>query len=533
MLKVLLVDDEWIARQYLHHLIHWEQHGFRVCGEAGSGLEAVQLIEREAPHIVIADISMAGMDGVELSRYMSKNPSDRMKLIMLSSYDNYEYVRETMKNGAVDYLLKHRLDSAGLLELLEKVKREILEKEERPSNLNYIEKHWPALNQEVARTYFKELLLGMEGNFPRIEEYFRHLSPIGIRNLVVTAIHTVEKHDRTEEQTALDSNKRMRSILDMIQQGLSQTDNGIAAELDYGKFAVLAAFPEGRSENDIHQRLHTCLQRISSSLEMYLNLRVSFASGSICHKFSQIPLSYSSALRELANEVPAMDGHTENKDVFTLTVRQEKDLVTAIEQSDRIGLDALLDDILESFRSRRAPSSSAAYLVNELIQLADKVWRKSGNKDEDYYAGDFPGRQELKAPDQLERTARWIKQLFRQLTERLNADANNSRYTSYVQYTIQYVDSHYSENISLDMAAEHAGITASYLGRLFKQEAGMYFTEYLNRVRIDHAKRLIGSGKYKVNQINERVGFASYNYFFKVFKDLVGMTPHQYAKSKE
>ncbi|MCS7463864.1 response regulator [Paenibacillus doosanensis] len=279
MFKVLLVDDELIARQYMRHLIDWEGQGMIICGEAGNGLEAIELMEREQPHIVIADINMAGMDGVELSRYMSANQAGRIRLIILSSYDNYEYVRETMKNGAVDYLLKHRLDAAGLLDILSKVKQEITDSEEKPQHLNYIEKNWSALNQDVARNYFKELLLGLEEQFPKIEDYFRHLSPIGARNLVVTVIQTSEQHGPAQGQTVSERNKRMRSILDMVQQGIAQTDNGIAVELEYGKFAVMTAFPQGRSENDIHQRLHACLQRIASSLEMYLNLQVSFASG--------------------------------------------------------------------------------------------------------------------------------------------------------------------------------------------------------------------------------------------------------------
>ncbi|MDF2959423.1 MAG: response regulator [Paenibacillus sp.] len=533
MLKVLLVDDEVIARQYLYHLIEWEQHGYLICGEASNGVEAIEMIKQYSPHIVIADISMVAMDGVELSDYVREHYSDQIKMIMLSSYDNYEYVRETLKNGAVDYLLKHRTDSVGLLGTLSKAKNEILLTESRPKRFNYIEKNWSRLHQEVARTYIKDLLMGLEGNLPMIEEYFRHLSPIEIRNLVVTVIQSHDNPTKLRNLSIVEKNKRMRSILDMIQQCINTENNGIAAELDYGRFVVLIAFPEGKSEHVIYQRLHSCLQRISSTLEMVLNLPVSIGSGCLCHKLSQISSSYVSALKALEHKLPVAGMYAQEEQPFALTLRQEKDLVATIEQGDEFKLDIVLDGIFNTFRNKLHGSSSVSSLMNELIQLADKIWRKSGNKELDYYDGDFPARHEIIDYEKLDGLCEWTKRLYMQLIRKLSAEQQKRNYSAYVYSAMKYVNDHYAENISLEMAAERTGITSSYLGRLFKQEAGIYFTDYLNQIRIENAKHLIRSGHYKVKQISERVGFTNYNYFFKVFKDLVGITPHKYAKSKE
>jgi len=94
-----------------------------------------------------------------------------------------------------------------------------------------------------------------------------------------------------------------------------------------------------------------------------------------------------------------------------------------------------------------------------------------------------------------------------------------------------YIKLHYKDNISLELVADHIGISSSYLSRLFKEEMNCGFTEYLNRVRIKTAQLYIESGEYQIKEIYEKVGFSSYNYFFKVFKDTTGATPHRYGKT--
>lgn len=119
MFQVLLVDDEPLVRHNLWTLLDWNEHGFQLCGQAHNGFMALAMMEQSPPHIAIIDVNMPGMNGVELNRAI-KERFPAIKTIMLSSFDDYDYVRESLKNGSIDYVLKHRLDGATLTAMLNK-----------------------------------------------------------------------------------------------------------------------------------------------------------------------------------------------------------------------------------------------------------------------------------------------------------------------------------------------------------------------------------------------------------------------------
>lgn len=115
--KILIVDDEYLLRQGIKHLLDWEKEGFQIVGEASNGKEALDLIEKLQPHIVISDIVMPIMDGVDLTKII-KSRFPKIQVLILSSYSDFEYVKDTFKHGVNDYILKPTLDPQELLSLL-------------------------------------------------------------------------------------------------------------------------------------------------------------------------------------------------------------------------------------------------------------------------------------------------------------------------------------------------------------------------------------------------------------------------------
>ena len=122
--RVLVIDDEFITRQGIKHMLLWEQEGFQIVGEASNGQEGLEMIEKYQPEIVLADIVMPVLNGIDFSLILQEKYPDS-KLIILSSYDNFEYVRTTLLNGAVDYVLKPTLNPEILLRALKKAARGI------------------------------------------------------------------------------------------------------------------------------------------------------------------------------------------------------------------------------------------------------------------------------------------------------------------------------------------------------------------------------------------------------------------------
>lgn len=122
--RVLILDDEFIMRQGMKHMMDWEKEGFQIVGEASDGRQGLELVEKVSPHIVLADIVMPVMDGIEFSEILGKKHPE-IQLIILSSYDKFEYVKTTLLNGASDYILKPTLNPENLLKTLRKAAERI------------------------------------------------------------------------------------------------------------------------------------------------------------------------------------------------------------------------------------------------------------------------------------------------------------------------------------------------------------------------------------------------------------------------
>ncbi|WP_309120642.1 response regulator [Paenibacillus sp.] len=538
MIRTILVDDEMLARNYIRGLVDWERHGFDIVGEASNGFEALTLIEEVSPQLVLADIHMAGMDGVALCKRLSELGGD-VRTIVLSSYDNYDYVRETLRHGAVDYLLKHRVDGPGLTALLTKVKDEIERSNRLRREETYLEKHWKLMNLELSRKYAKDLALGTEEELGRAIQYFANLSPIGARNLMLGVMQLANYALFTEQLATQEKMKLSRSVADLCHQQFDEL-NGIVSDLEQGKFLFLFSFEREKSEYAMRQRLHACTQRIERSLLSLMNVKAVFGAFQPMRDVEGVRAVYERADASLAEKqqlrwIDVGASAVGRQPAFTLGLGEERELQLALERGDEAKTRSLLRGIFEAIRSRGATVQSIQLTVGELVSLAEKVWRKSGGKEATFYEGAYLTRSDLSRADRLDDIRNWTLSLFDALLGKLPRDLSDEGDSAYVKAAKSFVRRHYRDNVSLEHAAEHAGITASYLSRLFKQQAGVNFTEYLNQVRIEQAKQLIrdGQGTVKMKQIYKDVGFSSYNYFFKVFKDIVGMTPNSYANGAE
>jgi two-component system response regulator YesN len=161
MFQVLLVDDEALARHDVKSMLDWEKHGFTICGEAYNGAMALTMMEEMTPHIAIVDVSMPIMNGVELSQKI-KERFPKVKMIMLSSFDDYDYVRTCLMNGAIDYLLKHRLQASALLTLLDKAVQELQSEEARNAQSKMIEHLSPVILREHVANLARDVVEASE-----------------------------------------------------------------------------------------------------------------------------------------------------------------------------------------------------------------------------------------------------------------------------------------------------------------------------------------------------------------------------------
>lgn len=549
MFKVLLIDDEPLIGNVIRTLFDWKRHGFEFVGEAYSGTEALGMIEESQPHIAIIDVNMPEMNGVELQGILRER-YPAVKTIMLSSYDDYDYVRECLRNGAVDYLLKHRLDEAVLLNVLHKAVKDLQEENREQEGRLASKKMAETMKPVFIRSRVAELVReneesegtsdaasGMEGWYP------------GAVRFAAAALQIIPFLLLTETFSDIQTNRLVQQAVDVMQQSLGDIHERTAAYVENGRLIVVFAFKE-LSEHAGTSEAHRWMGKIQHALELMLNLKSVYALGHPCASLTQLGTSYRSAEKaldttplvenstrfdNLNHSKPAVKERSSEQHLpqrVALTIEEQKQLLLALESLDQERMQQLIASVCGSVHLQPLHSPAVQMIVSELLHTGDKALKKSiSTPAAEAAVAELPARRDLGRIGSMDELEQWLKSYFTALLNLLKHQRAAGSYSRHVSQAIHFILERYQGYITLEMVAGAIGLNPSYLSRLFKEETQCNFSEYVNRIRIDAAQKLLESDQYSVKQISSQVGFTTYNYFFKVFKELTGMTPHAYVGS--
>ncbi|MFH5183462.1 response regulator [Paenibacillus sp. TAB 01] len=539
MLKVLIVDDHAISRTDLKSMLHWETYGFYISGEAHNGIHAMQLIEKDIPDIVITDINMPGMNGLGLIEQLERE-YPQVRVIVLSAYDDFDYVRHSMKRGAMDYVLKHRLTAPVLLDLLKSAERSILAVKSERDKQNEIDQEL-TLHKGILRQEFMKSLL--DRSLPDREQLLSQMKSLDIRlgteNLVVTAAEIDDFRFIEERFSPKEVDVLIQTFLDISNEILNDWEGSVTIHTGSGKFAMILSLGPAHSRMYAYNQVNTFLNRIRSEIKKYLNITASFGVSNGCGDIMQLHHAYAEAVSMLRDKfhkgkngifIESAGGKLE-EGFFCLDIKEEKAIYAALKNQDYEVVQRLIEDVFNKISSLRLSSKSTQMICAELINIVTKASKDAGIEMSMLYAaGDIPYHLMQKYEVLMDMKA-WILNLYQKLMDILHRMKCRGSYSEMTHKAMEYIQRNYMRDISLQDAADVVGVSGSYMSRLFKEECGRGFTEYLNHVRIEHAKQFIEYGDRKLKEIISQVGFKHYNYFFKVFKELTGMTPLEYEQT--
>ncbi|SDD03227.1 Helix-turn-helix domain-containing protein [Paenibacillus sp. UNCCL117] len=518
--KIAFVDDEPLVRNHLRSLLDWEKEGFVLCGEAEDGLQALELIKSQQPDAVIVDMSMPGMNGLELTGHLlTANP--RLKVIVLSSYDSFEYVRGSLSYGAVDYLLKHRLTSESLGAVIGKVRKQL---EEREAESRVKEMADIALARSVLRDY----LSGVETDLQPLAHYFSDNNASADKPRWVVMLAQLAHYDvlaaRLQEQELV---RYFRSVTDLCDQAAGGYPSSCTVAMDRGRWVMLLACGKERSEYAVAQWVAAKGARLESSLKLYMNLAATIHSSPILLSLDQSREAYRGLVGQLEGQSrqPVQAGFSAQAPY--VTIGHEKRLLAAMEAADAREAVVIIEEMMGAEQQGEGRMALLERVSAELVQIAAKIARKA----------DIPADwmvQELsifQRPGLTGEQARaTVCGIYTRLAEKLRKLNLSSGHSRHVRQALQLMAARYREGITLEETAERLGITPSYLSRLVKEETGRTFTELLTEHRVERSKQLLLEGDTPLKELHAKLGFSSNSYFIRVFKEATGETPLAYMQ---
>lgn len=523
--KVILVDDEAEVIDIMEAKIRWSELGFEVVGSAKNGVKALELVEKLQPDVVLTDIRMPYMDGLELSRKLNQDYPN-IYIILCTGFDEFEYAKEAVHLDIKEYLLKP-ISAAELSESLMRLKENLDKEREEKLNVrkleNYFQESLPALQSNL----FISL---MEGRVSE-EDYARFSAAyqVNMKGPLFCCIvfHTSENHVPKGMNPLLLSMSVEREIRQRL------VEKWHCKEFLYLGNTVLIM--EMGSEEQMVPITDEC-DRFCRWAYRVMGAVVTAGIGTVCDNLFNINLSYEGAREAVSYRVLYGTQRAINireivpKEQATLSLLEEgrmHDLFRAI----RVGnLEKIEEAVQKEIQKIHKHTVTIGQYHLAAMETVSNFYKFCANNSLDFneIAGNVPNLYE-KVPQMDESSlTSWMNEMARMISEELKTARNSTSHRLVTEAQLLVREKYMDASISLDVVCSILGVSNSYFSSVFKKETGKSFISYLTDYRMDIAEELILSGETKSYKVAEKVGYLDANYFSYVFKKRFGVSPSKY-----
>ncbi len=528
MYKLIIVDDEEEVRQGIIDKIDWASFNFEIAGQAENGREALDIIEDDVPDVVITDICMPLMDGLELAGAI-RDSYPTVKLVILTGFDEFKFAQQAIKHGVADYILKPVLPkdiNELMLKLKDRIDQEIAEKEDRDKLRQHYIESLPILKD----SFLASLLTGTHD----ADEITEKCGEFGLNlngSFFAAAVISIDTESLNESH---DAELMKFAVLNIAREIVERRSAGEAFFFD-GVPVILAGI-SSEDKKTAYNRIYMVLEEIRQSVWKYLKLTVTAGVGGMTGCLDRMKESYRSALTALeyklvleGNKVIFVDDlEPESTEVVVLDEKKERALITSIKFGSEPDVKEAVDALFRDIEGAKASLRDYQIYFIEVFAVLSRL-AKALQLDVE---GIFPSQSgmyvEIGSFNNMDEVKAYIKSLSLRLMDQLSGRMVNSTQTL-LEKAKAYIEQNYPDpELTVQKLADHLFISASYLSLIFKKEAGQTFLKYLIAIRLDAAKALLMSPDIKVTEVAEKVGYPDVSYFSYFFKKNFGISPREF-----
>ncbi len=533
MLKVFLVEDESIIRETLRDTVPWGQCGYQFSGEAGDGEMALPLIRQVRPDVLITDIRMPFMDGLDLSR-LALQEFPKMKIIILSGFDGFEYARQAIDIGVTQYLLKP-ITKNTLLSVLQEVREKIEEEQAQQNYLTKFHKEAQEYEQYARRSFFERMVAG-QLTIQQIYEAAGKLDLDLRAECYTIAFFSMPPEGSGAADHYSESAARIR---DVLMEHFLKYPEYILLRWNLTTYAVLIKGTTEGMEAQIGQcvaAVRSCYETWDSQLDWYV------AVGRPTQRLSALNVCYDGVSRLWAYRYILPRQHILTEETVGGLTGTGGDSGLSRLDSSKFN-PQILTGIMQSAQREEIPGVVGEFLLGLADALDSKLFCNYLMLSIRFTAAEFVaalgvGQQafldSLSCLDMVgqQNTA---QDLMRYMTEilmkavELRERASSSQSRGMLEQAVAYIDAHFTEEkLSLNTVAREVNISANYLSAVFRQEKGRPFIEYVTAKRMERARELLKTTDLRSGEVAAAVGYHDPHYFSFLFKKTQGCPPRDY-----
>lgn len=531
MLKVMIVDDEPIILDKLRYGIDWAANGCEIIAEANDSAKALKLAVEFRPEIIFSDICMPLMNGIELADAIRQNLPQSV-VILISGYDDFGFAQQAIESGVFRYLLKP-INNEILLKVLEEAKSYLAlrEQEIREKEIlrNQIKNSLPRLREK----FFTDLInKDISRELLAQQLQFLELNPLSDLYSVIN-IHPDDYHNLTTALKEEEFQIYRTHLLNMLQNNLQENTSFLFGfQNKPGELIIIYGINSERDQDLIFQGIQKTQE---NSDEMY-GITFSAGIGRLYSDFYRLSLSYREASLALdfklwaGKRVIIPYNDIENTQSGHLFFHPDYDgFITILRSGSLEKVNDFIDKIFRAFKAKEYASRSFLHLTMlGLINQMIRCLMEFNISFEEVFRPSFDPFQEVNSLETLSDMENWFRELTRNTITYIHQHKQDVS-KNFVEKAKIYLEKNYTDpTLNLTKVAENVYVSSCYLSHLFKEITGSTVIEYLNKIRIKAAKKMLKETQLKVYEIAEQAGFNDYHYFGIVFKKITGLSPLEY-----
>jgi two-component system response regulator YesN len=527
--KIMIVDDEIIIRRGIITSIDWAKYDIEIVEEAKNGQDALDKLANNPVDVVLTDIRMPVMSGIELATRIKQHYPD-IEIVVFSGYEDFQYAKQAMRIGVQHYLLKpviaeeliavfiqirDKLNEAKFIRHNEFIKNKIFN-ENLPFTKSKIITSLlnKAMDPQEMMDKAKTLNINLSG-----PEYQVFLIDIDDFLLI------------TEQLSQKDKEAYLFAVINIAEETLQFYLPGLVSYGEQEKIVGLVNIAHGYSIMDM-------CREIQSNIQKYLKLSTTIGIGRPSPDIMETRKSYSEALNSIQRKAFQGKGsiiaYVEGQHLAVLDDRQlifftdeEKRLIQNLKSSNAESVRQMITQYFHHFATANMSFKEVKGVCIRLVISLIQTLEEMGLQIEPIFGQLFIPHVEIEKFEVLQDLRHWFDRIIDEILRMTEQDKKRS-FKKVVKDAVHYITQHYDQKISLTDVADHVYVTPAHLSKVFKEETGVTFVKWLNEFRVEEAQKLLKSTWLKTYEIAEKVGFQDYKYFSIIFKKYTGYSPRDY-----
>lgn len=533
MPKILIIDDETIFRKGLRAMISSWDEDWDVVGDARDGYEALELLERLGPDVILTDVRMPRMDGLQLQQ-ICRQRFPHIACIVISGYEDFTYVQQSMRHGAKDYLLKP-VERGELGDVLDRLKQDMRHRSAIPP-LRVARQEEQLIRQHVGEHLIAGLLRGSVST-----EEVDLLRKIGIefdeRYFACMVIKLDKQSVDKERFVKANPSLFQLYIQQFVQEILDHRLNGFSFIFSDTEVAALINLPDNGSSKRL---LLETASSIRTQIQSLSNLTVTIGVGTIVEGVSSIPKTYNEAgvallYRLIVGGDKVLEyEQTAGDNPFKSEMKKWswEPLDSSISKGRTVEVDSRVTAFITDL-CRTAPNPEAVH--RQICKLLIHYYEFAENLD---ITRKWLGTKDIRSLlvdvcsiSSIDELIEKCSALLGKLTDCI-ASSGKQVDQDPIQQSLRYLERHFRKTLSLKEVADHVYLNPAYFSSLFKHRTGKTFIEKLTELRVQEAKQKLALSDEKISVLAENTGFLNIRHFNRVFKQETGMTPKDYREQR-